>query len=158
MDLLDWHRGRLTSRRLAVLVRHLPRDSSTLREIHGEAADWSAAEHLLAAAVDRLSEANWMFATVNRDEDAAPLDYPEPVPRPAPPSAPDGDGEDRAAKATGTEAGTEAGTGTATGRGGESFAPAAGPDPDAAPPAEPGGQGAAPAQQPSALELARFFA
>ncbi|NEA50898.1 hypothetical protein [Streptomyces sp. SID10815] len=82
MDLLDWHRGRLTSRRLAVLVRHLPRDSVTLRALHGEAADWSVAEYLLAAAVDQLAEANWMFATVNRDEDAEPLEYPEPVPRP----------------------------------------------------------------------------
>ncbi|MCI3274973.1 DUF5361 domain-containing protein [Streptomyces cylindrosporus] len=82
MDLLDWHRGRLSARRLAVLVRHLPPDSATLRELHGEAADWSVTDHLLAAAVDRLAEANWMFATVNRDEDTEPLEYPKPVPRP----------------------------------------------------------------------------
>ncbi|MGW2521785.1 hypothetical protein ACWC09_33170 [Streptomyces sp. NPDC001617] len=82
MDLLDWHRGRLSARRLAVLVRHLPSDSATLRELHGEAADWSVTDHLLAAAVDQLAEANWMFATVNRDEDAEPLEYPKPVPRP----------------------------------------------------------------------------
>ncbi|WDM17459.1 hypothetical protein J3S85_27960 [Streptomyces lavenduligriseus] len=82
MDLLDWHRGRLSSRRLAVLVKHLPPDSATVRELHGEAADWSVTDYLLAAAVDRLAEANWMFATVNRDEDADPLEYPEPVPRP----------------------------------------------------------------------------
>ncbi|MET7569687.1 hypothetical protein ABZT04_14470 [Streptomyces sp. NPDC005492] len=84
MDLLDWHRGRLSTRRLSVLVRHLPRDSSTLRELHGEAADWSVTDYLIAAAVDQLTEANWMFATVNRDEDAEPLEYPKPVPRPAP--------------------------------------------------------------------------
>lgn len=82
MDLLDWHRGRLSSRRLSVLVKHLPRDSATLRELHGEAAEWTVTDHLLAAAVDQLAEANWMFATVNRDEEAEPLDYPEPVPRP----------------------------------------------------------------------------
>ncbi|MEU6589700.1 hypothetical protein ABZ923_10820 [Streptomyces sp. NPDC046881] len=82
MDLLDWHRGRLSSRRLAVLVRHLPQDSATLRELHGEAADWSVTDYLLAAVVDQLAEANWMFATVNRDEDAEPLEYPKPVPRP----------------------------------------------------------------------------
>ncbi|MEU6141397.1 hypothetical protein ABZ848_13635 [Streptomyces sp. NPDC047081] len=82
MDLLDFHRGRLTSRRLAVLVRHLPRDSATLRALHGEAADWTVTDHLLAAAVDQLAEANWMFATVNRDEDAEPLEYPTPIPRP----------------------------------------------------------------------------
>ncbi|CAL9530388.1 hypothetical protein [Streptomyces sp. enrichment culture] len=82
MDLLDWHRGRLSSRRLAVLVRHLPRDSATLRAMHGEAVEWTVTDYLLAAAVDQLAEANWMFATVNRDEDAEPLEYPKPVPRP----------------------------------------------------------------------------
>ncbi|MFI6467684.1 hypothetical protein [Streptomyces sp. NPDC050528] len=82
MDLLDWHRGRLSSRRLAVLVKHLPRDSATLDGLHGEAAQWSVTDYLLASAVDQLAEANWMFATVNRDEDADPLEYPKPVPRP----------------------------------------------------------------------------
>jgi hypothetical protein len=52
------------------------------RELHGEAADWSVTDHLLAHVVDQLAEANWMFATVNRDEDADPLEYPEPIVRP----------------------------------------------------------------------------
>lgn len=82
VDLLDWHRGRLSSRRLAVLIRHLPRDSATLDGLHGEAAQWSVTDYLLASVVDQLAEANWMFATVNRDEDAEPLEYPKPVPRP----------------------------------------------------------------------------
>ncbi|QIQ04689.1 hypothetical protein HA039_22520 [Streptomyces liangshanensis] len=81
-DLLDWHRGRLTSRRLAVLIRHLPRDSAVARELHGESADWTVTEYLLAHVADQLAEANWMFATVNRDEDADPPEAPEPVPRP----------------------------------------------------------------------------
>ncbi|MFG2967069.1 hypothetical protein ACGFZS_27725 [Streptomyces sp. NPDC048288] len=38
----------------------------------------------MAAVVDHLAVANWMFATVNRDEDTDPADYPEPVPRPVP--------------------------------------------------------------------------
>ncbi|MGW2746958.1 hypothetical protein [Streptomyces sp. NPDC001450] len=79
-----------------MLVRHLPRDSALLRELHGEAAEWSVTDHLLAAAVDKLAEANWMFATVNRDEDSEPLAYPEPVPRPGQPTGPgaeeEGDG------------------------------------------------------------------
>jgi hypothetical protein len=50
--------------------------------VHGEAADWGVTEHLLAAVVDQLAVANWMFATVNRDEDAEPLPYPEPLARP----------------------------------------------------------------------------
>ncbi|MFC7217088.1 hypothetical protein ACFQLX_02705 [Streptomyces polyrhachis] len=82
MDLLDWHRGRLSSRRLAVLVRHLPRDSAVARATQGETAEWSLTDYLLAQAVDHLAEANWMTATIHRDEDAEPLDYPKPVPRP----------------------------------------------------------------------------
>ncbi|MDT9681713.1 hypothetical protein RND61_06445 [Streptomyces sp. TRM76323] len=94
MDLLDWHRGRLSSRRLAVLVRHMPRDSALARAVHGEAAEWAVTDHLLAAAVDHLAEANWMFATVNQDEDAEPLEYPTPVPRPSEPTGSDADADD----------------------------------------------------------------
>ncbi|MFE7572418.1 hypothetical protein ACFU76_36690, partial [Streptomyces sp. NPDC057539] len=82
LDLLDWHRGRLSSRRLAVLLQHLPRDSAVARELHGEAAEWSPTDYLLAQVIDQLAESNWMFATVNRDEDSDPLDFPKPVPRP----------------------------------------------------------------------------
>ncbi|MEO3974257.1 hypothetical protein [Streptomyces sp. CAU 1734] len=80
VDLLDWHRGELSSRRLAILVKHLPRDSAVNRELHGEEAEWSVTDHLLAATVDHLAAANWMFATVNSED--APTDPPEPVPRP----------------------------------------------------------------------------
>ncbi|MFI6699343.1 hypothetical protein ACIBJC_10275 [Streptomyces sp. NPDC050509] len=89
MDLLDWHRGRLTSRRLAVLVKHMPRDSALTHELHGEEAEWSVTDHLLAAAVDHLAAANWMFATVNTDESADAPDPPLPVPRPGDPAPAD---------------------------------------------------------------------
>ncbi|WP_306335175.1 hypothetical protein [Streptomyces sp. KL118A] len=89
MDLLDWHRGRLSSRRLAVLIRHLPRDGAVARETEGEAAEWSVGDYLLAHAVDQLAQANWMFATVNQDEDADPLDPPTPLARPGADSVPD---------------------------------------------------------------------
>lgn len=95
MDLLDWHRGALTSRRLAVLVKHMPRDSAVNRDLHGEAVEWDASAHLLAAAVDHLAVANWMTATINGGEDGEPLEYPEPVPRPGLPESPEdaaGDG------------------------------------------------------------------
>ncbi|MGA4843793.1 hypothetical protein [Streptomyces sp. G45] len=82
VDLLDWHRGELSSRRLAVLVRHLPRDSAFRYAHEGEAAHWSLTDHLLAAVVDHLAIANWMFASVNRDEDEAAPEPPRPVPRP----------------------------------------------------------------------------
>ncbi|MHB9752915.1 hypothetical protein ACYBSK_00840 [Streptomyces sp. BYX5S] len=91
MDLLDWHRGELSSRRLAVLVEHLPRDSALARELHGEGAEWTVSDYLLAHAVDQLQEANWMFATVNRDEDSEPLDPPVPVKRPGQQDPPDTD-------------------------------------------------------------------
>ncbi|MFI6056082.1 hypothetical protein ACIBCO_39195 [Streptomyces violascens] len=87
MDLLDWHRGAVSSRRLAVLVKHLPRDSAVNRDLHGEAVEWDSTAHLLAATVDHLAVANWMTATLNAGEDADPLDYPEPVPRPGHPQA-----------------------------------------------------------------------
>ncbi|MER6527700.1 hypothetical protein [Streptomyces sp. NPDC001508] len=82
MDLLDWHRETLTARRLALLVKHLPRDSALNRELHGEAAEWSVSDHLLAAAVDHLAAANWMFACVNSEEGDQP-EPPAPVPRPS---------------------------------------------------------------------------
>ncbi|WP_327407126.1 hypothetical protein OG194_18495 [Streptomyces sp. NBC_01288] len=82
MDLLDWHRDRLSARRLTVLVRQLPHDSALNRELHGEAADWSVTDHLLAAAVDHLAAANWMFASVNSEEGDQP-EPPAPVPRPS---------------------------------------------------------------------------
>ncbi|WP_438292260.1 hypothetical protein [Streptomyces sp. HUAS TT7] len=83
MDLLDWHRGAVSSRRLTVLVKHLPRDSAVNRDLHGEAVEWDASTHLLAATVDHLAVANWMTATINGGEDSDPLEYPEGVPRPA---------------------------------------------------------------------------
>ncbi|MFI7500512.1 hypothetical protein ACIBVL_18800 [Streptomyces sp. NPDC049687] len=81
MDLLDWHRDHLSARRLSVLIKHLPRESALNRDLHGEAADWSVTDHLLAAAVDHLAAANWMFACVNSDEGEQP-EPPAPVPRP----------------------------------------------------------------------------
>ncbi|MBK5995372.1 hypothetical protein ACFCXC_00020 [Streptomyces microflavus] len=89
MDLLDWHRDRLSSRRLAVLIKHMPRDSAVTRDRDGEAADWSVSDYLLAAVVDHLAAANWMFAAVNTDEDSDPPERPVPVPRPGHPEQQD---------------------------------------------------------------------
>ncbi|MGW6564599.1 hypothetical protein [Streptomyces sp. NPDC054975] len=80
--MLDWHRGELSSRRVLLLIKHLPRDSAVQRELHGEAAEWSIGDHLLAAAVDHLAVANWMFASVNTGEDDDSPEPPTPVPRP----------------------------------------------------------------------------
>ncbi|WP_240509814.1 hypothetical protein [Streptomyces malaysiense] len=69
-----------------MLVKHLPRDSALNRELHGEVSEWSVTDHLLAAAVDHLAAANWMFACVNSGEDDQP-EPPTPVPRPEYPEA-----------------------------------------------------------------------
>ncbi|MEV4439685.1 hypothetical protein AB0K09_11800 [Streptomyces sp. NPDC049577] len=82
MDVLDWHRGRLSTRRLSVLIAHLPRDSAVNRALHGEAVEWGVTEHLLAAVTDHLAAANWMTSVVNGDPDAEQPEFPEPVPRP----------------------------------------------------------------------------
>ncbi|MFE2374857.1 hypothetical protein [Streptomyces sp. NPDC059398] len=82
MDLLDWHRGRLSSRRLSILIKHLPRDSATIRDTDGETADWAVTDYLLAAVVDHLAAANWMFSVVNGDGESDPPEQPVPVPRP----------------------------------------------------------------------------
>ncbi|MFE9538162.1 hypothetical protein [Streptomyces sp. NPDC006691] len=80
--LFDWHRGALTSRRLAVPVRHLPGDSAANRDLQGEAVEWDSTTHLRAATVDHLAVGNWMTVTINSGEDADPLEYPEAVQRP----------------------------------------------------------------------------
>lgn len=82
VDLLDWHRETLSSRRLSVLVRHLPPESAFVRAREGEAAEWRLTDHLLAAVVDHLAIAHWMYASVNRDEYADPPEAPVPGPRP----------------------------------------------------------------------------
>ncbi|WP_199745348.1 hypothetical protein [Amycolatopsis sp. WAC 04182] len=82
MDLLDYYRGRLSPRRLRVLIRHLPRESALVRALHGDVAGWGIAEHLLAGAVDELAVGNWLFVTANSDENAERPERPRPVPRP----------------------------------------------------------------------------
>jgi hypothetical protein len=82
VDLLDYHRGRLSTRRLRVLIQHLPKDAALVRELHGEDVEWGLTEHLLAAAVDHLAAGNWLFASAHTAENADPPERPEPLPRP----------------------------------------------------------------------------
>jgi hypothetical protein len=82
VDLLDYHRGTLTARRVRVLIQHLPRDAALVRELHGETAEWGLTEHLLAATVDQLAVGNWLFVSANRDEHTDPPERPAPIPRP----------------------------------------------------------------------------
>ncbi|MET8504337.1 hypothetical protein ABZV60_06770 [Streptomyces sp. NPDC004787] len=86
-----------------MLITHLPESSAVQRELHGEAAEWSVTDHLLAAAVDHLAVANWMFAAVNTGEDDDQPEPPKPIPRPGDPAG-DEDEEDGEDTAEGAEA------------------------------------------------------
>lgn len=54
--------GRLTWRRLAVLLGELPHDCAIGRAMHGDDAEWGISEHLLAAVFDSLQVGNWQRA------------------------------------------------------------------------------------------------
>lgn len=72
--LSDLFSGRLSWRRLDVLVRHLPADSATAHALYGAAVEWSPTEHLLASVVDALNVMIWQ----NSPKGARP----RPIPRP----------------------------------------------------------------------------
>lgn len=136
-----------------MLVKHLPRDSALNRELHGEAAEWSVSDHLLAAAVDHLAAANWMFACVNSEEGDQP-EPPAPVPRPSYDGPSDDAGTDEAdrADAAGTSGVAEvSGRAGARGMAGATRPPVAEPGPGSD--SDSPGFGSA----PSAAQLARFF-
>lgn len=56
---------RLTWRRLGVLLRHLPRESSFVQAIGGDRVRWGDVEHLLASVVDEQRVANWQYASAH---------------------------------------------------------------------------------------------
>ncbi|WP_406494709.1 hypothetical protein [Streptomyces sp. NBC_01604] len=116
-----------------MLVKHLPRDSALNRDLHGEAAEWSVTDHLLAATVDHLAAANWMFMCVNSSEDGDQPEPPVPVPRP-------GDAAEEG------EAGKEREEGEA------------GPERSPVDGRRTPGDGDGDGSTPSAVQLARFFA
>lgn len=82
VDLLDRHRGRLSARRLRVLIEHLPRGAALVRAMHGDEVEWGLSEHLLAAVADQLAIGNWLFASANTPEHATQPERPTPIPRP----------------------------------------------------------------------------
>ena len=67
----------LTYRRLLVIIAHLPRTSALFRAQHGEAADWSQTDYLLAGLFDAIEWGNWQRAGCPRGK------RPKPTPRPA---------------------------------------------------------------------------
>lgn len=79
VDIYAYHRGEISSRRLINLIRRLPPDSELGREMHGEAAEWSRTDHLLAILADRIADLHWAFVCANSEN---PPGRPEPLPRP----------------------------------------------------------------------------
>ena len=69
--------GTLTPRQLIVYLRHLPLNSPLGVALHGDAARWGPAEHLLAVAIDVLQGANWQRGG-GRGSRPQPIKRPDP--------------------------------------------------------------------------------
>ncbi|MEU1663549.1 hypothetical protein ABZ547_08035 [Streptomyces sparsogenes] len=98
MDLLDVHRGRLSWRRLRVLIQHLPPESATMTELRNSLSDeelaeqaekgepekgrWSQVEQLLALVADRLARVEYVLICANTDSKSKRPQPPDPIARP----------------------------------------------------------------------------
>lgn len=81
-DQLDrWYSGRMTWRRLWVLISQLPPDSATQAELSGgqDVATWTTLVELTAQAVDSIKALDYHFMSANTKSHVQP---PTPVPRP----------------------------------------------------------------------------
>lgn len=104
IELTDLWRGRLTLRRLRVLVDHLPSDSATARSIAGfrpsdALAGWGLTQLLIARLWDELAAYRWQWEAVHSKKGRPQRPAPEPlVPRleepPSSPSSRDGGSAD----------------------------------------------------------------
>lgn len=80
-DLLDMWRGKLTPRKVDVLIRGLPPDSATRMAMNEGEPLWGRTDHILADLVDAMNSNTWVLA----NHEAAKKDrspFPEPYPRP----------------------------------------------------------------------------
>lgn len=66
-QLTEWYAGRMSLRRLWVLVSNLPPDGATNEALSGgrEVAAWTMQVELLAQAVDRLALIDWHYSSTN---------------------------------------------------------------------------------------------
>ncbi|WP_416972539.1 hypothetical protein [Streptomyces sp. 4F14] len=88
VDLLDLWRGRLSLRRVGVLIRSLMSKPgrSTLLMAMDERARWPEGDYMLARISDALELSNYLFLKANVDEsDAKGLELPPPITRPGDP-------------------------------------------------------------------------
>lgn len=84
VDLRDLWRGRLSLRRVSVLINSLLRQTgrSVLAATVDEAAEWNESEYLLARISDALELSNWLFIQANSGDESNDIPAPEPLPRP----------------------------------------------------------------------------
>lgn len=77
IDLLDLWRGRLSPRRVAVLIRGLPPDSATARSMAGHG--WSQTDYILADVFDAVQHNTWVTGVSASGKSAKrPSLYPRP--------------------------------------------------------------------------------
>lgn len=83
IDLLDLWRGRLSLRRVGVLINSLMKKPgrSTLLEAMDERTRWGESDYLLARISDALELSNYLYFKANA-EDSDDLEQPDPIPRP----------------------------------------------------------------------------
>ncbi|MFB7782068.1 hypothetical protein ACFC1D_05070 [Streptomyces vinaceus] len=86
VDLLDLWRGRLSLRRVGVLINSLMKKPgrSTLLEAMDERTRWGESDYLLARISDALELSNYLYFKANA-EDSDDLEQPDPIPRPGRP-------------------------------------------------------------------------
>lgn len=68
IDVCDFWRGKLSLRRLRVLIEHLPTDSATLRALAGidsQLASWSLSDLLLGRLIDETSLLRWQWESAH---------------------------------------------------------------------------------------------
>ncbi|MFJ8930596.1 hypothetical protein ACIRLA_28810 [Streptomyces sp. NPDC102364] len=88
VDLLDLWRGRLTLRRIGVLLGSLMKKPgrSTLLMALDERASWPEGDYMLARISDALELSNFLFLKANVSEsDSRDLELPPPITRPGDP-------------------------------------------------------------------------
>ncbi|QUI30684.1 hypothetical protein H9W91_07295 [Streptomyces alfalfae] len=87
VDLLDLWCGRLSLRRIHVLINSLMHKAgrSTLLAVLDETTLWGSTEHMLARISDALELSNYLFIKANTSEDAEEMPLPTPLPRPGVP-------------------------------------------------------------------------
>lgn len=79
VDLCDFWRGKLTPRKVRVLIDGLPPDSRTAYALGGSEERWSLTNQLLARSIDEIAALRWAYGFVHRDPKKPAPQFPDPV-------------------------------------------------------------------------------